>query len=173
MHSTAEINQVTLYGLVRELDDLENAMNSDAPEDVERCQNLVSELLKTKLDNCVGYDSYLGDTTDAIDKRIEELKEAKKVIENRRERFRQYMIFCIESLGVQEVKGKLYSIKARKPSKLVDVCDEKMLPPKFVRIEMITKVMKSEIADAIKNGEQVPGAQLIDGKKSLTISVSK
>jgi hypothetical protein len=56
----------------------------------------------------------------------------------------------------------------------VDVFDESQLPIDFIKLpEPKPQIMKAEIAKALKSGEQVPGARLVDGKKSLIYKVGK
>ena len=109
---------------------------------------------------------------DRAEQRITELRALVERIDRRVESFDEYVASCVKKLPDQEIKGELVTVKIRKPSKKVEVFDEALLPVDFVKIpEPKAVIMKSEIAEALKSGVEVPGARLVDGKESLNYRV--
>jgi hypothetical protein len=62
------------------------------------------------------------------------------------------------------------SISKRRPAQVVEIYDESLISVDFIKIpEPKAVIQKTEIARAIKNGCEVPGARLKDSEK-LSIS---
>ncbi len=101
-------------------------------------------------------------------KRIQALKKAK---ENTVARLKEtllaaLMIFTEEDAkGIRRFETPLAKLSTRK-SQAVEVLDEKELPEAFWVVKK--EVSKSTISEAIKAGEQVPGAQL---KENISLSI--
>lgn len=128
--------------------------------------------LTTKTDQVAHYRESMSNFVDLIDAKIEELKERRQTYENRLKRFDDYVLSCIEVTGKNEFKGELYSIKPRKPAQAVEIFDETLIPIEFVKIpEPKPMIMKAEISKALKAGEIIGGARLVDGKKSLIYKI--
>jgi len=86
------------------------------------------------------------------------------------EKFDGYVNNCLISMGTNKIEGNLYSISRRKPSQVVTITDEKLIPMDFIKIpKPAPAIQKSEIATALKAGKEVPGAKLTE---SLTVSIS-
>ena len=163
---------LSLYQMNLELKEALDAIAEKGGEielsDEQRINHLTS-LLSTKTDACAGWRQTMLDYAAAIDARMTELKDLLDGLNARVERFDDYVLDCLKLAGTESFKGEFYEIKARKPSKKVEVFDESLLPVEFVHIpEPAPKIMASEIAKRLKAGEEVPGARLIDGKKSVT-----
>lgn len=90
----------------------------------------------------------------------------------RSERSQQWLKDAI--LNVMNATGKLNGVSAgtftvgTRKSTAVNIIDESAIPARYASAVLSVKIDKTAIKDAIKNGEEVPGAQLVE-RKSLTI----
>ena len=165
----------TLYSLTDEITaifDRVTDFNGEITKEDEAALLKAQELIATKIDSCSGYRENLLELVDRAEKRISELKILTETVTRKVEKFDDYVASCVKKMPNQEIKGDLVSVKLRKPSKKVEVFDEALLPIEFIKIpEPKAMVMKSEIAEALKSGLEVPGARLIDGKESVAYKV--
>ena len=65
------------------------------------------------------------------------------------------------ALGIKKIEEPDIQIGMRKTVSTV-IEDEKAIPSKFVTIVQTEKINRTEIKDAIKHGEEVPGAYLVE-----------
>lgn len=103
-----------------------------------------------------------------VEKRIVERRRA---LENRVERMREYLRANMERAGITEIKALDGSFTAKlakgRPSVVVD--DESLIPDDSEFVRWKREVSKTAIADAIKAGQEVPGAH-IEVRPSLRLS---
>lgn len=101
-------------------------------------------------------------------KRIQALKKAKEntVLRLRESLLAALMVFTEEDAkGIRRYETPLAKLSTRK-SQAVEVLDEQLIPADFWVIKK--EVSKSTISQAIKDGEEVPGAQL---KENVSLSI--
>ena len=101
-------------------------------------------------------------------KRIQALKKAKEntVLRLRESLLAALMVFTEEDAkGIRRYETPLAKLSTRK-SQAVEVLDEAILPAEFWVIKK--EVSKSTISQAIKDGAEVPGAQL---KENVSLSI--
>ncbi len=166
--------QVTLYGLTEDMKTLEDMLDNSNLEGQEHAaaviQSEITTMLQSKVDRVVMFDQYLEDTIEACEKRIKTIQALKKTLENKRESFNKYVLYCMDQLEVPELRGELCKVSIKKPSKKVIIEDENLLPVEFVKVERTISPVKAEIAKAIKEGREVPGAKLVDGERSIRLT---
>jgi hypothetical protein len=101
-------------------------------------------------------------------KRIQALKKAKEntVLRLKETLLAALMVFTEEDAkGIRRYETPLAKLSTRK-SQAVEVLDEQLIPADFWVIKK--EVSKSSISQAIKDGEEVPGAQL---KDNISLSI--
>lgn len=100
-------------------------------------------------------------------KALKEEKEAfykrQKVAENKAAQLESYLSHVLDG---EKVKEKEFSISWRK-SKAVNILDEKKIPADFL-IQQAPKIDKAGIRAALKDGDEVPGAEL---KENVSIQI--
>jgi len=150
------------------------SLNGEITQEMQTKLEFAQSLLVSKTDACVGWRQSQDDLRAAIEKRVEELLAFLKVVDARVDRFDEYILSCMDRLGQNEFKGELSTIKARKPSQVVEIFDESLIDAQFIKMpEPKPMIMKVEIKNALKNGETVEGARLVVGKKSVLYKVGK
>ena len=90
-----------------------------------------------------------------------------KALTSRNEWLKNYLRSNMEACGISKIESPLFKISLRKPSKVVQIENEDSLPSEFIKTTTAPK--KADIAKALKAGEEVSGARLIDGKAGITI----
>ena len=93
----------------------------------------------------------------------------RKEHEDLQEQIREYLRTNMEESGVSEIAGPGLIIKLSGGSEAVEIDDEQAIPDPYWRVKK--EVDKVSIKKAIKDGYEVPGARIVEGKKRLTIKV--
>lgn len=99
----------------------------------------------------------------AIREEEKRLAERRKSVENRITSLKMYLQIQMEVAGIDKVKRPTLTVSIRNNPPSVHVLDESILPSDYM-IPQPPKVSKADIAKALKNGEFVPGAELVQTK---------
>ena len=99
------------------------------------------------------------DEIELYDKEIKRLTERKKALQNAQERVKNNLKNAMEEFNIIEIKGQTLKITFRK-SESVEIDDIEALDDKFKRVKV--EADKTAIKQAIKQGEQVEGARLVE-----------
>ena len=102
-----------------------------------------------------------------IEKEIERLEERKAYVKKNKEKMKQIVGGAMEEFGITKIKGETLKISFRK-SESVEVFDENLLDEKFKKEKTEISIDKTAIKNAIKNGENVQGAKIVE-KNNLQI----
>ena len=100
------------------------------------------------------------DEIDIYDKEIKRLTERKKTLQNAQERLKTTLKNAMVEFGIISIEGKTLKIGLRKSESVEVNLDE--LDDKFKRVKV--EADKTAIKNAIKNGEEVKGAVLVENK---------
>lgn len=106
---------------------------------------------------------------DAIQAQIDRLTERKRVIINRKESLKEYLRLNMEATGINKITHPLFTITLGKGKPIVVIDEEAKIPDEYMNTKVTTTPMKVEIARAIKDGIEVPGAHSEIGKSSISI----
>lgn len=90
--------------------------------------------------------------------RLEEkrLSDRRRALENKKDCIKRYLEEQLASAGIDKVKTPLFTVSIQNNSPSVELIDESLIPEKYV---VITRTFaKKEILEAVKNGEDIPGA---------------
>lgn len=106
---------------------------------------------------------------EAIKTQIARLTERKKIMENRQESLKEYLRTNMERTGIKKITHPLFTITLGKGKPIVVIDEESKIPDEYINTTVTTAPMKAEIAKAIKEGKDVPGAHSENGKSSISI----
>lgn len=106
---------------------------------------------------------------EAIKAQISRLSERKKVMENRQTSLKEYLRANMERTGITKIIHPLFTITLGKGKPIVIIDEESKIPDEYMNTTVTTTPMKAEIAKAIKEGREVPGAHSETGKSSISI----
>ena len=169
------MDELSLYGisteikiLLDEICELDGEMSDEFSQKLERLEKLLSE----KSESCFFYRKSQGDLLDALKQRKKDFTDAINVLENKIERFEKYLVESMARIGVARIEGPTTSIVIRKPSQIVNIYDENLLPVEYLDKKIIITPKKKEIKEAIKRGDNIQGAKLVYSDKiSLNLKV--
>lgn len=123
--------------------------------------------LEVKAQNVAYAIKTLQANADAIKGAEAEMEKRRKSMENRAQNIRDYLLTCMEVAGVQKIECPHFAIKiANNPASVV-IEDERQLPADYLRVPETPPPSpdKKLIGDALKAGQDVPGARLARGKR--------
>lgn len=164
----------SLYDISNELRSIYNQLENGEGVDLEtgeikpEVQNalaLTSSNLQSKAIDYGYMIKSLDDESDLFAKEIKRLQERKKQIDNLKDKLCDNLSNAMQEFGIVEIKGKTIKLSFRK-SESVEVSDASVLDEKFQTI--VIQPNKSAIKQAIKNGEKVEGARIVE-KQNLQI----
>lgn len=92
------------------------------------------------------------------------LTESAKAMERKAERVELYMLNCARAAG-GEIKTDTITVKVRKCPASVEILDEGDVPEAYWAEKVTRSIDKAAIKEAIKAGEYVPGAALVQREK--------
>lgn len=101
------------------------------------------------------------DEIELYDREIKRLTERKQALKNAQERVKNNLKTAMEEFGIVEIKGQTLKISFRK-SESVEVENVDLLDDKFKRVKV--EADKTAIKQALKSGEEVKGARLVENK---------
>jgi len=158
---------VTLYQLAAEhRDSLEKLADLDLPPEVvaDTLESLGGEL-QVKAQNVVAFMRNLESTASAIKEAEGQMAARRKAIENRVGRLKQYVLDAMQQNGIQRIDCSLFAISIAKNPPSVDVYDERQIPTHYYTDPPPppSQLDKKLIAQAIRDGHDVPGARLTQG----------
>jgi hypothetical protein len=162
-----------LYEISEQYADIQKLVESDDSESMREAiadtMQMVESEFQDKAVAVVSMTMNMEGDIEAINSQIERLQARKKVIQNKIDSFRDYLKMNMESTGISKITCPIFSITLSKPSKVVSITDESLLPDEYVSVKTSVSPDKVKIAAAIKAGIEVEGAQLVDGTSRLTI----
>ena len=107
------------------------------------------------------------DEINIIDREIERLEERKAYVKKNKERMKTIVSSAMEEFGINKIKSETLQLSFRK-SESVDIFDESLIDDKFKKVKTEISLDKTAIKNAIKNGEDVQGAKIVE-KNNLQI----
>ena len=134
----------------------------------------ISNDFDAKVENVSLYIEELDSNEKLLAESIKRLQGRKKAIENRKERLKNYLLYCMENMQVDKVETANVKVSLRKNAPSVLVYDEKAFVKnmKGVRDDLLKfsepTIDKTALKTALKAGEEITGATL-EVKKSIII----
>lgn len=149
--------------LLNEIEELEGELT---PELEERLKINAENMAKKMEGYCkliLWYDTQII----AAKEETERLRKLIKRAERSQEWMKGAMLDVMVGLDKTKVSAGTFTVGTRK-STAVNIIDESAIPARYASEVVTVKIDKTAIKDAIKNGEEVPGAQLVE-RKSISI----
>lgn len=94
---------------------------------------------------------------------IQDLQERVRADSKRIEALKWLMMKAMDSLQYTEVKSPEVTLRFRKSSS-VEITDSESLPKQFLRTKTVVEPDKTAIKNALKAGEKIQGAQLVESR---------
>ena len=161
-----------IYELTGQFIDLQNMLD-DADEDLTEAirdtLGAISGEIGDAVEQSAKWMRNLEGESKAIDSEIARLSARKKSITNRITSIREAVKGCMTAAGMDKVKTALFTVSIAQGRESVVISDESLIPDDYVIVKTVIQPDKTEIAKAIKAGNEVPGCGLARGETSLRI----
>lgn len=123
-----------------------------------------------KARNCMMIVRQLESDSSGIKAEIDRLKSLQDQTDKSVESLKDYIKFGMEAVGSDKLDLGLFKLTLKAPAKAVEIYEERAIPDDYFAVIPETKRPdKSLISKALKDGFEVPGAKLVDGKRALLI----
>jgi hypothetical protein len=166
------VSDMTLYETTsefRDLLDLCEEIDTEAdPEALVELRSFTDRIIGQQLEKVekfAGYLTNLDVLEDALDAEIKRLQARKQTVKRRNEQLREYALGVMEEKGFDRLDGDTASLVIRKSPPAVMVLDQNAVPPEFITVKTEVVVNKVNAGAALKAGREVPGCQLVQGRK--------
>lgn len=141
-----------------------------APELKEELERELTVLLHEKSQNIIGYTRNIELTIEAMKTEEKRISEQRKALENKLDKFKEYVKKCMEQGGFTKVDTGLGTLTIAKNPMSVEIENEDEVPDEFKLRVITTKIDKTSIKNHFKEtGEILPGIKIVDDKTSLRI----
>lgn len=140
-------------------------MIEDGQEGLEDTLDSITDAVEEKLEAYAMVIKNIESDVEGIKSEEKRLAERRKVMENGIVRMKQAIAETLQNSGQDKVKTEKFTFSWRKSSK-VEVSNIDSLPQQYVKVERT--ISRAELAKALKAGEQIEGAQLVENQ-SLSI----
>ena len=114
---------------------------------------------KEKVVNCVKIIKELDSSVDAVGAEIDRLKGKQKSFKNKRDWLKGYVHDQMVGMEMDLEKDDLFTVRVQETPGRVEIVDQEQIPTRY--LEMDVKVLKSEILNSLKEGELIPGCELV------------
>lgn len=153
---------MNLYEITREAMELASLLETEelTPE-LEQALVINQDQLQTKANNYAKVIVNIQSDADAIDAEIKRLKAMKESKERAITRLKEAVKNAMLVSNIEKIESPLFKLSIRK-SEAVEVDMLEGLPSEFVNIKNVITPDKLAIKEAIKRGEFVLGARLVD-----------
>ncbi|WP_437696732.1 siphovirus Gp157 family protein (plasmid) [Levilactobacillus brevis] len=153
---------MNLYELEGNLLHVVELANSAKPEDQQLFADTIESLQDSIADKAIGYgkviNQLVADEKQLADK-ISHDQDRKRILSNNISRLKLALQHGMETAGKDKIKDIDLSIWIQNNQPSVAVTDDKLIPDEFTEVEK--KLNKTAIKQALNDGEEVPGAKLV------------
>ncbi|WP_445479142.1 siphovirus Gp157 family protein [Lysinibacillus irui] len=140
-------------------------MIEDGQEGLEDTLASITDAVEEKLEAYAMVIKNIESDVEGIKSEEKRLAKRRKIMENGITRMKQAIAETLQGSGQDKVKTEKFTFSFRKSSK-VEVSDIDSLPQQFIKVERT--ISRADLAKALKAGEQIKGAQLVENQ-SLSI----
>lgn len=159
-----------LYEMSEQYNDLLDMLQNDMENEqlaimLEGMEGKIEE----KIENTVKVMKSLESEGSAIDAEIRRLTKRKVVLGNNVQNLKNNVEMTMRNLNIEQVTGTLHTISFQKNPHMVNIIKESIIPFKWYNTPSVEpKLDKIRLLKALKDGEKVPGVEMIQNT-SLTI----
>ena len=121
--------------------------------------------LQEKAVNVAKFMQNLDAAAKAIKEAEQQMAKRRKAIENRARWIKDYLKQNMEAAGITKIESPWFSLSIQKNPPSVEVLDESALPEDYKTEVVTVTIDKAAIKEALKEGEDVPGAVLKQGTR--------
>ena len=153
---------MNLYEITREAQELAFLLETDelTPE-LEEALVINQDQLQSKAGNYAKVIANIQSDSDSIEYEIKRLKAMKETKDRSISRLKEALRYAMLVSGIEKIESDLFKISLRR-SEAVEVDVLEALPNEFVNVKNVITADKIAIKEAIKRGEYVIGARIVE-----------
>lgn len=155
-----------LYELAEGYTNILNMVDEDNPDaDILKALMTIEGQIEGKAMSIVSLIKHWESESDIIKSEEQRLAKLRKTRENAVQNVKQYLKGAMEQMGLDELKSPTRSIKLQNNHPTVEITNIDLIPQKFLNfIPASYEPKKAEIAKACKDGEEILGVSVTQGK---------
>lgn len=124
-------------------------------------------LLQQKSQNIIGYVRNNELTIEAMKNEEKRISEQRKALENRIQKFKDYVKDCMENNNITKIETSLGTLTIAKNPISIEIVDEKKVPEEYKKEVTEIKILKDKIKNDFKETGEIP-----DGIKVITTNTN-
>jgi hypothetical protein len=140
---------------------LDDEVLADTLEGLSEFPDLIEEIVRSALDD-EALITALKARLDAMAARLARIRE-------RHQKKRQLVSWALGAAGLQKLKAPDFTVSLSEGALRLEICDESLLPAAFL-VPQPARPDRSAISAALKRGEAVAGASLVQSQPYITVS---
>lgn len=148
---------MNLYELSVAFQEVQN-MELD-PEVMKDTLDSIEDAIENKAENIAKLVRNLESDVKAYKEEEERLKTKRQATENKVKWLKTYLEDNMKLTGKTKFKSGMFNFSIQKNPVSVNILDERIIPEEFL-IPQLPKIDKTALKDVLKNGVEVPGAEL-------------
>ena len=160
---------LSLYELsstyLKALDDLTDPELDLPLEVVNDTLEALGDEMETKAINVTKFMRNMEATANAIKEAETQMAKRRKALENRIKWMKDYLKGSMEHTGITKIECPYFKLSIQKNPTSVSITNEESIPSQFKEQVISWKIDKTAIKNAIKSGETIPGAELLNGTR--------
>ena len=133
-------------------------------ETLEMALNQIEENIELKAEGMAKLIKSIDGDVAALKEEENRLAKKRKTLENKQKNIKTYLEYQLIGMGIYKVKTPLFTVALQNNPPSVRFIDEALIPEQYkVRTELVS-IPKKLILDDIKQGKEVAGCELVQGK---------
>ena len=159
------MSKSTLYDITNEFEKLlDNLLDHDDSDLIKEIESIEGEF-KSKSANVAKYIRNLEHLVAGI-KEVENNQKNRRVsLEKKIIKLKDYLRFNFERTNTEKIENDDIVIAMYKNPVKVNILDENKIPEKFFHLKEAKVLNKDKVKESLKNGEDIPGCELIQEKR--------
>jgi hypothetical protein len=163
------MNNLSLYALsANYLQALDFLTDPEADLPIEAVNDTLEALggeLEDKAVNVAKFLRNLEATAEAIKAAEADMAKRRKALESRAQWLKNYLKGNMEACSISKIECPFFKLSIQNNPAAVNVINENAIPEQFKEQVITCKIDKNAIKDAIKTGQSVPGAELVNSTR--------
>ena len=167
MHSQLVQTEVSQYLILADqlkalYQDIDDETLLDTLEGISNLPELIQGLIRSSLDDDV--------LISALKQRIEDMQARLSRLKDRFERKRELASWAMTNAEILKMQTADFTLSLRQGPPRLDVMDQEKVPPEYL-IPQPPRLDRSGLIGALKRGDVIPGAILIEGQMHVAVRV--
>ena len=159
------MSKSTLYDIANEFEkSLDNLLDHDDSDLINEIESIEGEF-KSKSTNVAKYIRNLEHLASGIKEIENNQKNRRNSLEKKVARLKDYLRINFEKTNTEKIESDDIVIAMYKNPAKVHIVDEEKIPEEFFHIKETKLLNKDKIKESLKNGEDIPGCELIQEKR--------